>query len=127
MASKEDVRKFLVAADKEVRRLSAGPDGDKRAAEYITMLRKRHDELKEGNRRDPKPAFSRAKPAVVHDAVMDLPQEVLADVVPFPAADTYEAPSIVQVDVLDSMWDVRESNVGPVDDRFPMPNRTDPV
>ena len=67
------------------------------------------------------------QPEVVHDEIMDLPQEVLADVVPFPSADTYEAPSIVQIDVLDSMWDVPVTNVGSVDDRFPMPNRPDPV
>ena len=57
------------------------------------------------------------QPEAVHDEIMDLPQEALADVVPFPSADTYEAPSIVEFDVLDSMWDVRVSNAGAVDDR----------
>lgn len=68
------------------------------------------------------------QPEVVHDEIMDLPQEQLADVVPFPSADDPHTGSlVVEHDVLVSTWDVPTLAAGPVDARFPNPNRPDPV
>lgn len=60
------------------------------------------------------------QPADVHDAVMDLPQEQLAEVVPFPSDETVEEPEVVMFDVDHPVF-----NGGPVDTRFPNPNRAD--